>query len=133
MEENTEITEDKLSKPWQFKKGYDPRRNYDGRPPETLNFKTKWLIFIDKIAKQNGITADEVDEQLLRVAYKQMQQGDYRYWKDIQDRVYGTAVNNTDLTSGGEPLSIIFDESFKNKIAQEPEEGSGGQSPVQNS
>ena len=75
----------------------DPRINRNGRPQETLNFKTKWLIFIDKIAKQNNITPDEVDQQMLAAAYKQMQSGDYRYWKDIQDRVYGTATNVSDI------------------------------------
>lgn len=82
--------------------------NPAGRPPESLNFKTKWLIFIDKIAKQNGITSDDVDEQLLAVAFKQMKSGDFRYWKDIQDRVYGTAIQNTDVTSGGQKITPIY-------------------------
>lgn len=106
MGENTEITAEKVrGRP--FKKGDDPRRNLEGRPPETLNFKTKWLIFIDKVAKQNNITPDEVDQQMLAVAYKQMQSGDYRYWKDIQDRVYGTATNNVDILSGGKPIPLF--------------------------
>ena len=113
MEENPEITGEKVVNDGRFKKGDDPRRNLAGRPPETLNFKTKWLLFIDKIAKQNGITADEVDEQLLKVAYKQMQSGDYRYWKDIQDRVYGTATNNLDVKSNGEALNEVTNEEIK--------------------
>lgn len=65
--------------------------NPAGKRPGAENFKTKWLKFIDKIAAQNNITPDEVDEQLLAVAFKQMKSGDFRYWKDIQDRVYGMA------------------------------------------
>ena len=83
--------------------------NPAGRPKDSLSFKTKWLMFIDKIAEQNNITPDEVDKQMLTVAYKQMQSGDFRYWKDIQDRVYGTAVNKTetDITSKGEKITGI--------------------------
>lgn len=35
--ENTEKTDEKLSKPWQFQKGEDPRRNLDGRPVGAKN------------------------------------------------------------------------------------------------
>ena len=96
----TGIKQEKTGKPkkdTKFKKGQSG--NPKGRPVESLNFKTKWLIFIDKIAKQNGISVDEVDSQMLTVAYKQMQKGDYRYWKDIQDRVYGQATQRTESES----------------------------------
>ncbi len=133
--ESTEITAEKV-RGVPFKKGDDPRRNLEGRPSETLNFKTKWLLFIDKIAEQNNITADEVDKQMLTVAYKQMQSGDYRYWKDIQDRVYGTAVMNQDIMSGGEKIQfaiINYNEDNNNSIPVQSEELSAGdaQSPTE--
>ena len=78
-----------------FKKGESG--NPAGRPKDAISFKTKWLRFIDKIAEQNNLTPDEVDKQMLTVAYKQMQSGDFRYWHDIQDRVYGSAVSKVEL------------------------------------
>ena len=78
-----------------------------GRTLGSLDFKTKWIAFIEKIAAQNNITTEEVDEKLLAVAYKQMQSGDYRYWKDIQDRVYGTATQKSDIMSGGLPIPLL--------------------------
>lgn len=112
----TQNTDEKLTeKPWLFKKGFDPKRNLEGRPPEALNFKTKWLLFIDKIAKQNNITVDEVDQQMLSVAYKQMQSGDYRYWKDIQDRVYGQAVAKHEF-DGNVTVSVELSDEDKKRL-----------------
>ena len=62
-----------------------------GHPLGTENFHTIWWKFIEKVAKSNNITADEVDEQLLAVAFKQMKAGDFRYWKDVRDRIHGMA------------------------------------------
>ena len=72
--------------------------NPNGKPPGALNFKTKWTKFIEKVAEQNKLTVDEVDEQLLAVAFKQMKSGDFRFWKDIQDRVHGMAKQPIDHT-----------------------------------
>jgi len=85
-------------------------RDAKGRilPGHTLNpygnkgaqhFKTKWLKFITKIAEKNNTTPEEVDDELLQVAYDQMKKADFRYWKDIQDRVYGAARTNDNLTT----------------------------------
>ncbi len=63
--------------------------NPNGRPKGAESFSTKWKRFIEKIADKNNLTVDEVDDQLLAVAFKQMKEADFRYWKDIQDRVYG--------------------------------------------
>jgi hypothetical protein len=66
--------------------------NPSGKPIGVESFKTKWLRFIDKVAKQNNISSDEVDEQLLAVAFKQAKDANYPFYKDIQDRIYGTAL-----------------------------------------
>ena len=80
--------------------------NPDGKPSGTLDFKTKWFKFIDKVATQNNITPDEVDEQLLAVAFKQAKDANYPFWKDIHDRVHGKASESMDVTSGGKPIVI---------------------------
>ena len=66
--------------------------NPEGKKAGTLDFKTKWFNFIEKVAQQNDLTPDEVDEQLLAVAFKQAKDGDYQFYRDTQDRVHGKPV-----------------------------------------
>lgn len=100
----TQNTVEKESKPWQFQKGGDPRRNNNGRPPGALNFKTKWLKLIDKLAAENNITADDVEMQLLLTGFKKAKQGDFRFIKDIWDRVYGKPLQEVDVTTNGRDI-----------------------------
>lgn len=106
MEKDTEIapTTAKEVRGVPFKKGDDPRRNIEGRPSGSLDFKTKWHIFIDKVAKQNGMTPDEIDEQLLAVGFKKAKDGDYAFYRDIQDRVHGKPQQFIDHTTNFKDL-----------------------------
>jgi len=71
-------------------------------------FVTKFRKFIAKLAKQNETTPDEVIEQLYKVAFKRAQGGDYSFYKDILDRLYGKPV---------QPMEDISnDEDIKNTI-----------------
>ena len=63
--------------------------NPAGRPKGSLNFATKWWKFIDIIAVKNQITAEEVEQQLLKVGFERASEGDHKFWGDILDRVYG--------------------------------------------
>ena len=69
-----------------------------GRPSGSLDFKTKWNIFIEKVAAQNDMTPNEIDEQLLAVAFKRAKDGDYAFYRDTQDRVYGKPMQPTELS-----------------------------------
>lgn len=89
----------------------DPRINRDGRPKGTENFKTKWERFVKKVADQNKLLPEDIDEQLLAVAYKKAKEGDYSFFRDIHDRVYGKPVQPTENNHTGE-LNISFDSSF---------------------
>jgi len=120
MEENTEITETIGSDT-----GKDPvtgrfvaGNSLGGRTAGSLDFKTKWNIFIDKVAKQNDMTPNEIDEQLLAVGFKKAKEGDYAFYRDIHDRVYGKPIQPTDITSKGESIVILPSELIeKNDIA----------------
>lgn len=78
-----------------------------GRPNGSLDFKTKWRIFVEKVAKQNNMTPNEIDEQLLAVGFKKAKEGDYSFYRDIHDRVYGKPVNPVDVTSKGEQINQV--------------------------
>lgn len=90
-----------------FQKGEDPRRNLNGRPAGTNNFETDFDEAVDEIAKENGMTRSEARKLLLKVAFKHAKEGNYSFYKDIHDRIYGTATNKVDVTSGGESFSDV--------------------------
>ena len=98
-----------------FKKGESG--NPKGKPLGALSFKTKWFKFVDKVAKSKKISSEEVEEQLLAIAYKSAKNGDYRFWQDIFDRVYGKPIQTTEL-SGKDGADINVKNIFEIKITK---------------
>lgn len=73
MAENPEKQVDNWRNPdGTLKPGHPPM---GGRPKGSEDFKTKWLRFIDKVAKSNNMTPEEIDEQLLAVGFKKAKEG----------------------------------------------------------
>lgn len=97
-----------MSKPGQFKKGQDPRRNIEGRPVGSKNFTTDFDEVVEEIAKTNKITISEARKILLKVAFTQAKGGNYNFWKEIIDRYYGKMSENIDLSSGGKPIQQLY-------------------------
>lgn len=133
MEENTEklkVNSKEIEKPIRNEKGQllpGVVLNPKGRPQGSLDFKTKFEIFLDKLAKQNNMSPQEIDEQLFAVAYKKAKEGDYQFWRDVHDRVYGKPLQKqqTDITSGGKPIIQIAPEILqKHEIDTSPEQNS---------
>lgn len=83
-----------------------------GRPKGALDFKTKFYNVIEKLAKQNNITPDEVEEQLLLVGYKRAKDGDYSFYRDLMDRIHGKPVQPTEMSLNTTPV-IQFSKEFK--------------------
>ena len=90
-----------------FTKGDDPRRNLEGRPIGSKDFSTDFDEAVEEIAKEEGITKSQARKELLKVAYKSAKSGNYNFYKDIHDRMYGTATNKTDITSQGEKIVVL--------------------------
>lgn len=108
MEENTKDSVNTGEKvDTRFKKGDDPRRNLEGRPKGSRNFETDFDEAVEEIAKENGMTRSEARKLLLKVAFKNAKEGNYSFYKDIHDRIYGQAQQKTDITSGGKPIPIL--------------------------
>lgn len=104
MAKNTQLTAEEVhGKP--FQKGHDPRRNIKGRPVGALDFKTKFYNVIDKLAKQNDITPDEVEEQIVLVGYKKAKDGDYAFYRDLMDRLHGKPQQHVDITTNTENIN----------------------------
>ena len=89
--------------------------NPGGRGKGRQDFKTKWFKAIEKIADTKGITADEVEQELLLVGYDKAKDGDYQFYRDIFDRVYGKPMQRNELTGkDGEAIEIksMSDDDF---------------------
>lgn len=71
--------------------------NPNGRPKGSLDFKTKWERMVNKIATQNNLSPEEIDEQLLLVGYKKAKDGDYSFYRDAMDRIHGKAPQVVDF------------------------------------
>lgn len=85
--------------------------NSAGRPKGALSFATKWERMVEKIATQNNLTPEEIDEQLLLVGYKRAKEGDYSFYRDAMDRIHGKPMQPTELDVKG-TLSIQFSNEF---------------------
>src|ERR1035437_5930951 len=107
-----------------FVKGKDPNRNLDGRPKGSFKEKS-FIEYYDEIsediAKENGMSVEDVKKIIYKVGYKKAKEGDYRFYKDVLDRVHGTATIKTDVTSGGLPIQISEVIAKKNDIRSESE------------
>lgn len=88
--------------------------NPNGRPKGALNFATKWKIFIEKVAEETGKTPEQIDEQLYRVAYNAATDGDYNFYRDIQDRVFGKAAQPI-VGKDGENIMVDLNVDIKQK------------------
>jgi hypothetical protein len=120
MEEDPEITQnsekivttsDLHDENGKFKKGHP---KVGGKTLGTNDFATDFDEAVEEIAKDNGMTKSEARKLLLKVAYKNAKDGNYSFYKDIHDRIYGTATNKTDLNVKGE-INIQISEAIAKK------------------
>lgn len=75
----------------------DPNINREGRPKGSRDFATDFDEVVEEIAEENGITKSQARKHLLKVAYKNAKEGNYSFYKDIHDRVYGQATQKSEL------------------------------------
>lgn len=94
MEENTDKITDKrlenLAPP--FKKGESGNPN--GRPKGRRNFSTIFYDALESLAKKNNMEAVDLETEILEKALLSARKGDHRFYKDLMDRLYGTATQN---------------------------------------
>lgn len=88
-----------------WKKG-EPSPNPAGRPVGTRNFQTDFDEVVEEIAKANNITNSEARKILIKKAYGEAKDGNFQYYKDIVERVYGKVPDN--LNVSGEITSKVI-------------------------
>lgn len=91
--------------PHQIKKGQV--LNPNGRPVGVRSYNTIYREALKKIAKVNRKLADDIETDLVVKAIIEANRGDYRFYKDVIDRAHGTAVQKTDITTGGEKIDAV--------------------------
>ena len=122
MEKKSKITDKSTDKRLKnlrpaWKKGESG--NPSGHKLGQKNYATLYKEALIKLAELNGKQPDELELEIISKGIMNARSGDYRFYKDILDRLHGTAVQNQDIVSGGKSLSVLFDESFK-KNAKTP-------------
>ena len=89
--------------------------NPKGRPKGIPNYKTIFLIAAREIAKEKklGKEPDDFLKALLMKAGKKALKGNYSFYKDILDRLYGQAKQTIE-TEEKRVLVLIDEEDEKN-------------------
>ena len=72
-------------------------RNPTGRPKGQRDYATIYREALIKLGELNGKTTDELENELIASGFVQAKK-DFRFYKDIQDRLHGTPVNRNELT-----------------------------------
>lgn len=104
----TENTDNK-QKPWLFQKGQSG--NPAGKPKGAKNFKTIFEKAVRKIAKERGVKKCDIEIDLVIRAIAEARGGNYKYYNDIFNRVYGMPKQ----TFGLDPEDTISEIEIKIK------------------
>ncbi len=81
--------------------------NPKGRPKGVKTFGTLFKEAIKKIAKEKHIKKSQVEVDLVIRAIAEAKGGNFNYYKDIFDRVYGKSKEQVDLVLKGKDLKDI--------------------------
>lgn len=87
--------------------------NPNGRPKGVLNFATKFKLALDAIAKDMGkdrydpekkqvikgrkVSVEELEQMLFTKAFMLAKNGNFKFYQDIMDRVYGKPTQTIEL------------------------------------
>lgn len=93
--------QNKYLKPW--KKG-DPSPNPKGKAKGQRDYATIYREALIKLGTENNKTPEDIEMEMIANGVLLGRKGDYRFYKDVLDRLHGTAVQKTDMTTGGEKL-----------------------------
>jgi hypothetical protein len=70
--------------------------NPDGRPKGQKNYATLYREALLKIANAKGTTPDLLELEIISKGLFKARKGDYKFYKDLLDRLFGQATQNTE-------------------------------------
>ena len=73
--------------------------NPAGKPLGTKNFTTLFKEAVKKLAKEGVEGASDAEKALVMTAFKEAHKGNFNFYKDIIDRMYGKSKDVVDLES----------------------------------
>lgn len=80
-----------------WKKG-DKSPNPSGRPKGQRDYATIYREALIKIANLNETTPEQIENEMIANAALLARKGDYRFYKDLLDRLHGTAIQKQELS-----------------------------------
>ena len=92
------------NKDTQFKDGESGNPN--GRPLGQRNYATIYKEALIKLAELNHKSPEELEEEIVSAGLLNARKGNYQFYKDVLDRIHGTAQNNVNVS--GEITSKII-------------------------
>ena len=98
--------------------------NPSGPKPGYKQFDTIFDEAIKEIAESKDLRIDNPEKKLMIKAVIEALKGNHNFWKSLAEFRYGKPKEQLDLTSGGEPLGIIFlprRKQDENKQLEEPQ------------
>jgi hypothetical protein len=99
-----------------IKKG--ERLNPRGRGVGVKDYRTLYREAILKIAKANDKDPIELELEIVSKGLSLARKGDYRFYKDLLDRLHGQATQRKEITGAdGNPLEVAIENKTKiNKL-----------------
>ena len=93
-----------------------------GRPKGRRNYASIYYEALNDVGAENNISADDLENLLVKVAIKKAREGDYQFYRDTMDRIHGKPIQPTDITSKGDKINtyIIKDGTDNLSPTQEP-------------
>lgn len=119
--ENTrKNTMDKVQRPWlaePWDKGVSG--NPKGRPKGSRSFKTVFFEALEMLAKENKKDPNVLFNEIVAKGIKQAHSGDFKFYQDLMNRIFGKPLESVDITSAGEKIErndfvlVNFDKKTK--------------------
>jgi hypothetical protein len=100
--------------------------NPNGRPKGLKNFETVFTNALFMLAEQNDQDAEQMFLEVVANGIKQAREGNFKYYTDLMNRLYGKALQPMDLTTNGDsinqPTTVIFKDYSKGDEQPDPDE-----------
>jgi hypothetical protein len=105
--------------PHLWKKGA-PSPNPRGRGLGTKNFTTIYKEALISLSRKIGKEPVEFELEIIEKGIAQARKGDYKFYKDLLDRIFGQAIQKKEVTGAdGNPLEVSIENKTKiNKLLE---------------